>query len=686
MKQPRKRSRGLRYRLGSLGLGAAFTLSFASIAATRPAIGAAIPAVPVNQTSDASKTTRILNPGVVSWVHFGDLHITSGDQQNYADFKSIISNTNQYLINGVNFATLPGDNANEGSESEYQLIKAATSQLKVPLYAIPGDHDRKDLAAYEKYLEARPYYSFSAGGYHFAFLDVMGGIDGDEKAWLSQDLAQAKAAGMKSVLFAHTYNVASDLEDVIKNDNVIMMDTGHTHTNNVANDGHTVYAATRSTGQISEGPVGFSISNLDNGVVSWKFKPLGSWPFVMITSPADKGLVISGTQVVHGTQPVRAKVWDDKGVASVTMQVDGGTAQPMQRIGSTQMWSEPYNFASKTSGDHKVTVNVQGAGGNKSSDTILVSVASSGTVAQLPTKSFGPSGNSLGIYTEKGLLGNVGGGGHGPGGPGGRGPGGGPGGPGGKGRGGPGGPGGPAGPGPGGAGGPGGPRGGPGGGRALALAGPGGPGGPKGRRGGPCAGPGAPGASAPANGTSATSAAGPGPGPGCGRGKHGRHGPRGAGALAGANGPGGAGGPGGPGAPGNPGARGGPGGRGGAGRRQLAAGPSAPAGATVGQPGNAGRGAGPSGRARPTVATLLQVNGNRLSVRFLDGSTHTVTYDPSTRFIKEVNGGGDQPATSTDLHQGETLELTLPSSTTAGSSATSGQIAASAIEITHGGS
>ncbi len=526
MKQPLKRSRGLRYRLGSLGLGAAFTLSFASIGAPRPAVAATIPAVPVNQTVDAAKTTRILNPGVVSWVHFGDLHITSGDQQNYADFKSIISNTNQYLLNGVNFATLPGDNANEGSESEYQLIKAATSQLKVPLYAIPGDHDRHDLAEYEKYLEARPYYSFSAGGYHFAFLDVMGGIDGDEKSWLTQDLASAKAAGMKSVLFAHTYNVASDLEDVIKSDNVIMMDTGHTHTNNVANDGHTIYAATRSTGQISEGPVGFSITNLDNGVVSWKFKPLGSWPFVMITSPADKGLVINGSQIVHGTQNVRAKVWDDKGVASVTMQVDGGSARPMQRVGNTQMWSEPYNFASKSSGDHKVTVNVQGAGGNRSSDTILVAVAPSGTVAQLPTRSFGPSGNSLGIYTEKGLLGNVGGGGHGPGGPGG--PGGrGPRGPGGPGNGRPGvppppGPGGPPPP----VGGPGGPPpppggpGGPGGGRAVALGAPGGPGGPKGGR-GPCAGPGPLDGSGTANGTVASAA--PGPGPACGpRGKHGR--------------------------------------------------------------------------------------------------------------------------------------------------------------------
>ena len=439
-----------------LALRAALPLGAFCMTTLQPGATASLQAIPVNQPADAGQTTRILNPGVISWVHFGDLHITSGDQQNYTDFKSIIANTNQYLLNGVNFAVLPGDNANEGSDSEYQLIKSATSQLKVPLYAVPGDHDRHDLAAYEKYMEARPYYSFSAAGYHFAFLDVMGGIDGDEKTWLTSDLAQAKAAGLKNVIFAHTYNVASDLQDVISRDDVIMLDAGHTHTNNVANDGHTIYAATRSTGQISEGPVGFSLVNLDNGVVSWKFKPLGSWPFVMITSPADKGLMLGTNQFVRGSETVRAKVWDDKGVSSVAMQVDGGTARSMQRIGSTQMWQAPYNFTSAPAGDHKIKVSVQGAGGNRTEDTITVAVASASTAPQLASRSFGPSTNSLGVYTEKGLLGNTAGG-PGPGGPGG------------------------------------GARGGPSGRAAAAGPGPNGPGGSRGGRGGPggpCASPG----------------------------------------------------------------------------------------------------------------------------------------------------------------------------------------------------
>ena len=68
---------------------------------------------------------------------------------------------------------------------------------------------------------------------------------------------------------------------------------GHTHYNELANDGQTIYAATRSIGQVEEGPPGFSVTTIDNGVVSWKFKPIEQWPIVMITSPADQRLIMT---------------------------------------------------------------------------------------------------------------------------------------------------------------------------------------------------------------------------------------------------------------------------------------------------------------------------------------------------------------------------------------------------------
>jgi hypothetical protein len=55
-------------------------------------------------------------------------------------------------------------------------------------------------------------------------------------------------------------------------------------------------------------------------------------------------------------------------------------------------------------GDHKITVNVTGAGGNTNEDTITVAVNQSGSVAQAQ-RPFGPGDNSIGAYAEKGLLG-----------------------------------------------------------------------------------------------------------------------------------------------------------------------------------------------------------------------------------------------------------------------------------------
>jgi len=404
---------------------------------------------PVNSNVNVGETTTIQNPGVVSWVHFGDLHITTGDQQNYADFQTIIKNTNQYLLNGVNFAVLPGDNANEGTESEYQLIKQATDQLRVPLYAVPGDHDLKggNLSLFEKYLEPVPYQSFTADKYHFVFIDALDassgggfGLGQEQLTWLTNDLNAASQRGLQSILFMHAFpdrlgDSTQVVQELIQKNRVLMVDVGHTHYNEVANDGHTIYAATRSTGQVQEGPVGFSIANLDNGVVSWKFKPLGSWPFIMITSPSDKQLITDPSQpnqVVRGTVDLRTKVWDDKGVASATYQIDNGTPQPLTRIGTSQMWSAHFDSTKVSNGDHQITVKAQGAGGNIAEDKIAIVVNQSGNY-QPPSHSAGETNNSIGVYAEKGLLGShAGGGPGGHGGPGGAGPGG----PGGKGRGG----------------------------------------------------------------------------------------------------------------------------------------------------------------------------------------------------------------------------------------------------------
>lgn len=72
-------------------------------------------------------------------------------------------------------------------------------------------------------------------------------------------------------------------------------------------DGRTLYSATRSTGQIEEGPVGYSVTNLDGNVVSWRFVELGRLPIAVITSPSDERLLTKSCEILQETLKIRAK-------------------------------------------------------------------------------------------------------------------------------------------------------------------------------------------------------------------------------------------------------------------------------------------------------------------------------------------------------------------------------------------
>jgi hypothetical protein len=120
-----------------------------------------------------------------------------------------------------------------------------------------------------------------------------------------------------------------ELSRLLDESSTLLVAMGHTHYNEIAHDGHTVYAATRSTGQIEEGPVGFSFAAIDGGVVSWRFKPLQSpWPFVMITSPADRRLALSYRETQTPRQ-VRACAWGATSIIQAEWRVDDGPWQPM---------------------------------------------------------------------------------------------------------------------------------------------------------------------------------------------------------------------------------------------------------------------------------------------------------------------------------------------------------------------
>jgi len=355
----------------------------------------------------------------ISWLHFGDLHMAVWDDQNFADFLALIDEANRNLVPGVEFALLPGDNTDDGEADEYELVQQAIDRCTLPVHAITGDHDRAagSLDLFQKHLSPKLHRSFSLRGYHFVLLNSLAvwnppafGLGPEQTEWLRKDLAAATAEGLPSVLFMHAYPSehgadAETLRSLIDEHRVLMVEMGHTHYNELGNDGKTIYATTRSTGQIEEGPPGFSITTLDDSVVSWKFKPIGEWPLVMITSPSDQRLIANPAhpaQVVRGEVEVRARAWGEK-VQSVSLAIGTGWEEQMTRS-TESVWSCEWDSTRVPDGLHVLTVRAQSLSGECAEDKILALVRQDGVYPSADRKP-GDHENALGAWPEKHILG-----------------------------------------------------------------------------------------------------------------------------------------------------------------------------------------------------------------------------------------------------------------------------------------
>ncbi len=354
----------------------------------------------------------------LSWVHFGDLHIRGAQDENYLDFLELIKDANRNLAGNVDFAFLPGDNADDGSEAEYELIRKALNDLAMPVHIITGDHDRKAgaLDLFRQYLEPDLFRAVSLRGFLLLFLNAMDGrkakefdFGPEQMQWMEGQLRVTRSARFRPIVFTHLYpselvTQAEKFSRLLREFQVELVEMGHTHYNELANDGRTIYAATRSTGQIEEGPPGFSLTVVDGDVVSWKFKERGPWPFVMITSPADERLITrpeSASQVVRGSTAIRAKVWGDVSVPGVTFSIDGSARQKMNLANGS--WEIEWNSSEVPDGTHRISVRATGDN-SEAEDEISVVVSQSGYYTP-PQRSVVDYENTIGAYPGKCLLG-----------------------------------------------------------------------------------------------------------------------------------------------------------------------------------------------------------------------------------------------------------------------------------------
>ena len=277
--------------------------------------------------------------GVFVFVHVGDLHLDACDGADARDLAAILAELAdlQPRARGrADFLYLPGDIAEDGRADQYELLRRRC-RAPLPVRLIAGDHDRQhgcmadfaDLfravmgedrrrAAAHRPARRRPlpeqyYYAEDIAGVRCLFLDLCSagygekgegprfpprlGAGGMADARGPRDPRRGRASrcalrGLHAHLSGRSRTCpmsAPSTAGLFRAARVRLVEMGHTHYNELAQDGVTLYAAARSVGQNEDGSVGYAVAAIDGDVTSWRFKPLDQgWPFVLITSPADR--------------------------------------------------------------------------------------------------------------------------------------------------------------------------------------------------------------------------------------------------------------------------------------------------------------------------------------------------------------------------------------------------------------
>jgi 3',5'-cyclic-AMP phosphodiesterase len=391
--------------------------------------------------------------GVFAFAHIGDLHLERADAAHAADLRAILAEVSGLHRNRLlDFAYLPGDLAEDGQAEQYALLREALDRHPdLPVRLIAGDHDRQhgtlaDFDALFAQVAGSPrggghaarrhdlprprqpssvtqyYYAETIAGVRCLFLDMISAGYGEkgfgldfrlgpgQLAWLGAELARAADQGLPSAVFTHTYpddlqvpGERAALAGLIRHHGVRLVEMGHTHYNELAPDGRTLYAAARSVGQNEDGSVGYAVAAIDGAVTSWRFKPLDrALPFVMITCPADRRLATAPLDAPDGRITVRALVLSDRPQADwcCCVRVDGGPPHPMAPDGPRTVdaripWPE---------GASRLAVSVTDGSGNADAE-VIEPVARTFAPPPAPERP-GSDATRLPAWPQKGLRGD----------------------------------------------------------------------------------------------------------------------------------------------------------------------------------------------------------------------------------------------------------------------------------------
>ncbi len=335
-------------------------------------------------------------PVVFVWP--GDLHLEFADRPSYQTALWMVDEVNELIR--PDFIRFAGDNVQHARENEWALFKNVTDKLKVPFHALVGDHDaHHDPGCYSYQAHVGvTYHAFTAGGYRFICLNTNQyrplGMSEEQVLWFRYEVDAALARKERVIVFQHNYpfQVWEDFagpgmeawREVMQTRPITALFSGHTHYDQVANDGRNVYVATRSIGDPEGGPAGYAIVYLDGDDLAMTYRTCEDrGPVALITRPRRLIMATRAAHIVTGPAECRARAWSAVPIKSAQARIDEGAWREMRRT-AEMSWS--FNIPGDTlaKGEHRLEVRLTDENGDVGTDRLTFACDLSGRYNPYP--------------------------------------------------------------------------------------------------------------------------------------------------------------------------------------------------------------------------------------------------------------------------------------------------------------
>ncbi|OWK35603.1 metallophosphoesterase family protein [Fimbriiglobus ruber] len=328
----------------------------------------------------------------------GDLHLTRPDLENHRVGQWVIDQVNEWIR--PDFVQFIGDNVQDATAEQFRLFRGLTDGLRVPWFALVGDHDRHDdpdKLGHRTHV-GHPYGSHVFRGFRFVRLDTQeakpAGLSPGQVDWFRAEVAAAIGAGERVVVFQHNYpyQIWEDYtgpgieawREIVQTRRIHTIVCGHTHYWQVANDGRNAVVAVRSIGDPEGGPPGFLLAHFRGDEFAMTYRSIAdAGPLVLVTHPRSRMLATGPAHVVRGRVRIGTRVWSTRPLVVVEARIDDGPWVRLDWLVRDE-WGGDVAGGEWTKGTHTVAAQARDISGEVGQQTIEFAVDPTGRYTAVP--------------------------------------------------------------------------------------------------------------------------------------------------------------------------------------------------------------------------------------------------------------------------------------------------------------